>query len=263
MKHQKDLSIKKSKKSISNEKCPLCKGTTWIFSKNEQGISVCEPCSCRTKEILNNKFKFAEMPTQLRELKLNSFNTGIYYSQKNIGVATQAKKVAINYVKNFETIKEKHTGLFFYSYTKGSGKTRLAVGIGNALISQYQSRVKFCTTTRLLEEIKATFGEKKGLTTSKYLEAVKNVEVLILDDIGTERLNSWVNEIFYEIINQRMLNKLITIYTSNCTIQELKHDDRIKSRIQGTVYPVQCPEEDIRCKIKGEENKMLEDILLA
>lgn len=245
--------------------CGVCEDVGFTFSENERGNLIAHQCKCITEKARASKYKklhaFAEMPEQLKHMKVKDYLTDIYTSEENRLLASKAKKIAINFTLSYDSMKETQTGLYFYSETKGSGKTRLAIGIGNALMERYGETVKFCTTTTLIQEIKATFNSKEN-THSAYLEAVKNVPVLILDDIGTEKLTEWVNETFYAIINDRMLNKLITIYTSNCTIDELNHDSRIKSRIQGTTYPVKCPEEDIRVRLKKNVNNDIESLLL-
>lgn len=254
-------------KSISKKyECDLCQDLEFILNEDEKGTLIAHQCKCAVEKAKRNRFKklhaFAEMPDQLKELKIKDYDLEIYESETDRLLAAKAKKIATNFILNYEIMKERQTGLYFYSFQKGSGKTRLAIGIGNALMERSGEMVKFCTTTRLIEEIKATFGNK-DISSSDYLDAVKSVNVLILDDIGTEKLSDWVNEIFYSIINDRMLNKRITIYTSNCTIDELKHDGRIKSRIEGTVYPVKCPEEDIRVKLKKTDNEDIETLLFG
>lgn len=256
--------ITQTKNSITSDfncRCSKQGGSGWFLNENNRA----EQCECYELRKNLDKKQYAEMPDQLKDLKVADFQIDIYDKEDDRTTAHKAKKTCINYVINFPIMKENCKGLYLYSYTKGSGKTRLAVAIGNALIEQYQARVKFTTTTRLIEEIKSTFNAKRNseYTLSEYMEAIKNYDVLILDDIGTEKLTDWVNETFYEIINQRMLNKKITIYTSNCTIEELKHDDRIKSRIDGMVFKLKCPEQDIRRKLNDIENVDIEKILMG
>lgn len=250
--------------TFKNYDCEVCKDIGFTISQNDDGYAMATQCKCIIEKARLNKLKnlvsFAEMPEQLKYLKIKDYDTEIYTLEKDRLLALKCKTITINFIKNYEEIKKQKTGLYFYSGKKGSGKTRLAIGIGNALIERYGEMVKFCTTTKLIEEIKASFNNKAY---TEYLEAVKTVPVLILDDIGTEKLTDWVNETFYSVINDRMLNGLITIYTSNCTIDELKHDERIKSRIEGTVYPIQCPEEDIRVKLKKSQNVDFEKLLLG
>lgn len=233
-------------------------GSGWYY---ENGYAV--ECECLKQRINQNKKKFAEMPEQLREFKIADYRIDIYDSNGDREVASKAKTICKKFVEEFDTFEKHEKGLYLYSYTKGSGKTRLAVAIGNALIDLYQKRVKFVTTTRVIDEIKASFNpvDKDDFTSIQYMNAITSIDVLILDDIGTEKLSDWVNEKFYEIINQRMLNKKITIFTSNCTVSELKHDDRIKSRINGMSYMVKCPEQDIRCKLGDDKNRLLDELI--
>lgn len=246
-------------------KCSICNGREVVLVESKP-YEVWKQCECVKEEIERRKFSklknFSDMPENLKELKIKDFRIDVYESPKNKDLATKAKHLIINYIKKYESVKTQATGLYLYSGIKGSGKTRLVVGLGNALVDVYKERVKFCTTIKLLEEIKSTYGDSE-IKTTDLLEAIKTVPVLILDDIGTEKPSSWVNEMFYDIVNQRMLNNLITIYTSNCKIGELQHDDRIKSRIAGTVLEIQCPEQDIRVKLAQEKNKELENFLLS
>lgn len=172
-----------------------------------------------------------------------------------------AKQAAINFVRNFEAIKPKGKGLYFYGYEKSSGKTRLTVSIGNALMNIHRVEVKFVTTINLIQEIRATFDKGAVYTQSQLLEAVKRIDVLILDDIGTEKLSPWVNEIFYSILNDRMTGNKITIFTSNGTIEELQHNERIKNRIEKMALPVWFPEESVRRYVAKGENEWVQEML--
>ena len=55
------------------------------------------------------------------------------------------------------------------------------------------------------------------------LELLKEIPVLILDDIGAENLTPWVrDEILGVILNQRANNHLPTLFTSNYSLEELE-----------------------------------------
>lgn len=256
----------KSSKSKTEEKrykilnatsnCPHneCDGNGMsLILDTETGQTFAKACKCREELLQANRLKFADIPEEFKNLSINSFQTDVY-SNNNQQSAIQAKKAAANFVKNYKMFEEKGKGLYFYSYTKGSGKTRLAVSIGNALLKVEKVTVKFIQTIDLLNEIKATFDKDTKYTQSQLIDAIRNVRCLILDDIGVERQGDWVNEIFYSILDHRMTQKKVTIFTSNSKVEELKHDERIKSRITKMVYPVYLPDEDVRKKIASKEN---------
>ena len=151
-----------------------------------------------------------------------------------------------------------------YSRTKGSGKTRMAASIANDIISQYRISAKFATTLQILDEIKKTWHEKPGEDAGeqKFLADIIRVPVLVIDDIGVEKPTEWVNEKFYSILNGLMIQKQVTIFTSNCEMENLLFDDRIVNRIMKMALPVPFPDESVRASLAKAENKELYNRLL-
>lgn len=248
-----------------NEKCPLCDDVGFEFIKDEDGIGRLKRCSCVDKKIEEEIKKelrvFANIPKHLMDLKIKDYDISLYKSSKDKQKALEAKKIANNYIKNYDKMKETQTGLYFYSKEKGSGKTRLAVGVANALMEHFCINVKFCTMAGLLREIKSTFSNNDS-STEKFVNAMQDIELLVIDDFGSEKPTEFVNDILYEILNERMLRKNITIYTSNLKIEELRYDSRIISRVIGTSFLVNCPEEDLRISLRAQENASIKSILL-
>ena len=208
------------------------------------------------KRVAKSRLSFADIPEAFKDLSVNSFDTSLYKTEQGKYEAINAKKLCGNYIKEFEQMRVQGKGLYLFSEIKGSGKTRMAVSIANALINYKEVSVKFTTALRVLEEIKNTFGDKEN-TESKLLQELSRVDVIIFDDIGTENSTNWVNEKFYSILNERLVNNKITIFTSNCKMEDLKLDDRIKSRIQKMAMPVKFPNESIRGYLAQSENDAL------
>jgi DNA replication protein DnaC len=111
----------------------------------------------------------------------------------------------------------------------GCGKTHLAAAIANEMISQ-KKQVIFINVTDLLDHLRATFSPRSEETYTQRLEEIRNVPVLILDDLGTESPTAWAVEKLYQIINYRYNSKLPTVVTTNRNISRL--DERIASRLQ-------------------------------
>lgn len=205
-------------------------------------------------KILKSRLRFADIPQEFAGLKVNDFATDIYTTSKDRRLALNAKKVVIGFVKNFDAMAEMGKGLYFYSATKGSGKTRLAVSLGNALINKYGIVVKYTTTIRLLNEIRDTFDAKSERTQAELIADTVASQVLILDDIGVEKPTPWAEEILYTILNERMISKKITVFTSNLSADELRLDERIRDRVKRMAMPVVCPEESVRQILACREN---------
>lgn len=69
----------------------------------------------------------------------------------------------------------------------------------------------------------------------QYLEAIMAVDVLVVDDLGTERPNEWTAERLYTIVNRRWLDGLPTVATTNLEPDELATElgERTYSRLVG------------------------------
>ena len=115
---------------------------------------------------------------------------------------------------------------------KGTGKTHVAVAI-YLEAAQKGIRVKFVSCPEMLA------GLRRGLDTGSFdndLEDYQNVELLILDDLGTEytkaRGRSWGDEQLYRILNSRYMNGENTVITTNVSVADL--DPRIADRLLDT-----------------------------
>lgn len=248
-------------------KCEKCRDTGWEMVKEPDGHEFCRECSCGylQRYRLNGRLKFATIPKEFEGQTVDNFQTDCYSTAANRELAAMAQTIAKRYVEKFDEIQETGKGLYFYSRVKGSGKTRLAVSIANDLIEKKFIQAKFATTIQILDQIKATWGgiSKNEESEQKLIHDIVSVPVLVIDDIGVEAVKDWINERFYNILNGRMIEKRVTIFTSNCKIEELNFDDRITNRIVKMALPVQFPDESIRTAIARKENDDLLDRLLG
>lgn len=250
----------------ATSECPYgkCDGTGMIQARNKKTFEVAGfICKCRQQNIYSQRVQFANIPKEFSELTVASFETELYSKEVDKELARNAKRISVGYVKDYEKYEDRSKGLYFYSKTKGSGKTRLAVSLGNALLNVKHKQVKFITTVDILKEIRNTYNKETKYTESQVIEGIAGVEILIVDDIGVERAKNWINEVLYSIFDTRMKYKRVTIFTSNCSIESLEHDERLKSRIFKMAIPVKMPEEDIRIKQSKEENEKLQNDLLG
>ena len=118
--------------------------------------------------------------------------------------------------------------LIFGGY--GTGKTHLAAAISNELIDR-GIPVLFGTFADHLEHIREEF-DKTGKR--QYLSLMKNTSMLVLDDVGKERLTDWAKEVLFNVINFRYEHKLPFILTTNYNEQQLGN------YIGGAVYSRMC-----------------------
>lgn len=75
----------------------------------------------------------------------------------------------------------------------------------------------------LMVDVKAEFGaEPSDQTWTQYARSLRSTRSLVvLDDLGRERISEWTGELLYVIVNDRYEAGLPTVATSNLTIEEL------------------------------------------
>ncbi len=237
-------------KGSTDYKCPICKDTGRVFF-DKDGYSYVDDCECGLlkKQAMARRLKFADIPESFKEMTLDTFKTDIYQDERSERII-QTNVKAVNYwLDHFDEMKKRGQGLYFYSYTKGSGKTRLATSIANELMTKRDVTVKFTTSIQLIDEIKATWDKDYEVTEHQLLLDLSKTEVLIIDDFGIEEAKAWLMERFYQVINNRYIANLITIFTSNIGLENLKYDDRITNRIKERSLTLAFPEESIRDQI--------------
>ena len=224
--------------------------------KIKDGVEIAVPCKCREKAVMSRRLRFADIPEAFRGMDLRSFRMDVYRKQESKKMVSDACKIIKTYLDDFESQKERGMGLYIWSRTKGSGKTRIAAGIANELMKNYA--VKFAVSLTILQEIKNTWQRDTKYSENQLLDALYTTDILVIDDFGEERPADWINDKMYQIINERYINRKVTIFTSNDPLETLQYDDRITNRIKERTYQIAFPEESVRDHIA---ERMQEEII--
>lgn len=133
----------------------------------------------------------------------------------------------------FEKMRQTRRGIYIHGDV-GTGKTHIAYALRSKYFVPMGGRYALLwNTTELLREMRQDF-DRPGYDKSRAEEYVMSHEgLVILDDVGSEKLSDWVAETFYLIINKRYNAMAPTIITSNLPIPDLgeRIGDRTASRI--------------------------------
>jgi len=190
--------------------CPKCGGTGFVPT----GEGSVELCLCRFEQ--ENLNKVLGIPKRFWDAELDN------YQYENPS-ETEAYKEAVIFASNFDPSEGK--GITFVG-TPGVGKTHLAVGILKKIYRDKGIKGRFFDTKDLIYRLKALIDEGK---TSKAIRKILSYPLIVLDDLGSERLSEWQREIISYIISYRYNNLKSTIITTNFSLTgEEKKDKRIK-----------------------------------
>ena len=113
----------------------------------------------------------------------------------------------------------------------GCGKTHLAVAIANRCIERDQTAF-FIVAADLLDHLRAAYSPDNPVSYDELFEQVRNVPVLVLDDLSMTNATPWAQEKLFQVINHRYNNALPTVVTVRGPLQRL--DDSLRTRLEGT-----------------------------
>lgn len=144
---------------------------------------------------------------------------------------TSVEGVAEAYAEAVRYARNPHGWLFLHGNC-GGGKTHLAVAIALYAMERQKLSVLFAVVPDLLDHLRATFDPGAGVAYDDRFNAVRNAQLLILDDLGTENTTAWAREKLYQIFNHRYNEQLPTVITSNQDFKKI--EERVLSRILDT-----------------------------
>lgn len=220
---------------------------TWVYRK-------CPTCNGGMWGRVHTAKKYAGVPTTFYDKKLTAFDWSLYEDKKGRKADTNMQaKIVSSFVRDFEQWDKAHRGLYIYSGTKGSGKTFLASCICNELMERAAIKTRFVNCSDLIDIARS--GDKNSYEELKRepMKLLKECKLLVLDDIGQKTNNAYLEDLLYQIVDERLRNERLTIYTSNLKPQELPFDDRITDRIGCTTQTVYLPETMIRARQAVDE----------
>lgn len=228
--------------------CPLCRDTGF----DEEG----KKCSC-LKELTRKYIdKNSNMTDLMREQTFENFDFSLFSpspdekGKSELDLAQKAYKRAEDFAETFE---QEGKNMIFRG-NAGTGKTYLSSCIANRALQRgktvyYQTAYKLC---ELLENIK--FGKydnpddyDQASTLRKYLD---EVDLLIIDDLGTEFMTQFTAAAIFDLINTRLLKNKSTVISTNLDFEAMEemYSSRFTSRIFGSYSIIFTNKSDLRKK---------------
>jgi DNA replication protein DnaC len=105
-------------------------------------------------------------------------------------------------------------GWLVISGVVGCGKTHLAAAIKNER-DEHGFQTLFKTAPDLLDYLRATYAPDSNVTYDRGFDAIRNAQVLVLDDYGAHSSTPWAEEKLFQLLNYRFNARLPTVITTN------------------------------------------------
>ena len=217
--------------------CSLCRDT---------GIYEGKKCRCFMKlqgEILYKQSKMGEVLERenFSRFQLERFDNTERKAQTGNKTVREYMKDIRDYFYGYCQNYPENKGNFIFTGGTGTGKTFFLHCIAKALLDRGVS-VLYFTAEGLFSHFSKLMRE--GIED----EFVEEVDVLLLDDLGTEFSNSFTASRFFNLLNQRILNRKTMIISTNLNFKDLRelYSDRVVSRMMSDYEIIPLYGRDLR-----------------
>ncbi len=209
--------------------CPHCGGLGYLRRDLPVGhpdFGRLEICECRRQSVTEQVRSRLFSISRLNELDDLTFETFKPRGRKGLGeLQSQSLEWAFNHARQYASSLN---GWLLLQGGYGSGKTHLAAAIANFAVSMGVPTL-FLTVPDLLDTLRFAY-DSTDTTFEERFEQIRNAELLVLDDFGTQNATGWAQEKLFQIINYRYINKLPLVVTTNLALDEI--EARVRSRLQ-------------------------------
>jgi DNA replication protein DnaC len=212
--------------------CPKCGGTGFV----DRG-GVLELCSCRYEGV--NLQKHLNIPPRFTEAEFENY-VPVSPSQK------RALEACMHYAYTFEP--EEGKGLTLVGSPQ-MGKTHLVVAVLKTVYRNKRIRGFFFDTKDLFYRLQSYANTDKY---HRFMNLLLNAPLLVLDDLGSERLSDWRIETLSHIISHRYNFLKSTLITTNYPLLRQREDEVARAM-----------EERLSPAIVGKIHQMTEIIYLS
>lgn len=225
-------------------KCPKCKDTGMVDG---------EECQCFRQYLIQKAYGRSLLNELSADESFDTFNLD-YYSktEKDRHGISPYENMRLIYSICFrfaEKFGNEYKNLLIMGKT-GLGKTFLCNSISRRVLDRGYT-VIYISAGRLFKTLQdEQFNRMEEEEYSSFYDDILNVDLLVIDDLGTEFATSLVSSQIFNIINERMVNSRSTIISTNLTPDRIKeqYSDRVLSRLTDEFEFLTLTGDDIRIK---------------
>lgn len=238
------------------EVCPICGGVGFLrrdLPVGDPNFGKLVPCICRQNETTQAaRYRLYQL-SNLEAFKTMSFAS--FSVQGRLGLADEQIRSLQYALSQAQQFAANPRGWLLLMGSYGCGKTHLAAAVANTCV-EFGMQTIFLTVPDLLDWLRYSYDATDD-TFERRFEELKNINLLVLDDLGAHNSTNWAAEKLFQIMDYRYLRKLPTVVTSNLELEDL--DDRVRSRLQDPdlVTCVRISAPDYRSPVKDRRDPLL------
>ncbi len=223
--------------------CSDCRDTGYIGSQR---------CHCFRRQVRHLLFEQSNLKEAVGRDTFDRFRLDYYSNEAGDGCPCSPRenmRTVLKEVRRFiDTFDTAPGASLLISGNTGVGKTFLTNCIAAELLSREKS-VIYLSAHEFFEKL-ADYTFRREEENADTLSVLLHADLLIIDDLGTELNNGFINSQLFLCINERILHKKSTIINTNLSLKQLNetYSERISSRIIEFYQHFHIYGEDIRIK---------------
>lgn len=212
--------------------CPICGGLGYVryeVPTEHEKFGRVFACECRRAQAEAERIAYLKRIGGLQQFETKTFDS---FNPGRAGLS-QTEQQSLRFAfERAQAFAHSPEGWLVLQGRYGCGKTHLATAIAHMVIARGDAAI-FVTVPDLLDYLRAPFRSDDENTAGSYdrrFDEVRTVELLILDDLGTESPTPWAREKLFQIINHRYNLRLPTVFTTNLELDQM--EERLRSRLR-------------------------------
>ena len=221
-------------------RCRLCEDT---------GIYKDKECKCMKKRRIEKMYTLSNIHENMKEQNFEKFDSSLFSKEPILNGVSQYDRI----LEISDTCREGIAGMEktpFYALFMGGvglGKTFLCSCLAKFAMEMGYS-VVYATAYDIADVlVKVKFNRATG-EDYETLDLINSCDLLIVDDLGTEGINSATNTEIFTVIHNRLLNKKSLIISTNLSLKDINriYGERVFSRFMGGFKMCQFIGRDLR-----------------
>jgi DNA replication protein DnaC len=214
---KKTLKGEESNSPIENKvpSCSICQDRGVVLLDGEKA----RLCNCVKQARRELRYEYANISPEIKTYSFDDFQLKYYqgeHLERAARVLNDARQFAGDYLKN------PHRPGLLITGDVGAGKTFIAGAITNFLLKEGVQDL-FLVVPDFLDELRSTYS-KGGAEEDEatLIKGARQVDVLILDDLGVHNYTPWTCNKIYSLLNYRMNYQLPVVITTNLDLSEIE-----------------------------------------